>query len=109
MPSTRTLLIGFVLATASTRVAHAQRFTLEQVISMATQAPAKVINKLPKHGTLQIGAPADATLLEVVEGPVEFVDTRDNKRQGKVFIRPVGTITNGVAFGRPYHSPFAVH
>jgi dihydroorotase len=84
-------------------------FTLEQVISMATQAPAKVINKLPKHGTLQIGAPADATLLEVVEGPVEFVDTRDNKRQGKVFIRPVGTITNGVAFGRPYHSPFAVH
>ena len=82
-------------------------FTLEQVIAMATSVPAKVINRLPKHGTLQIGAPADATLLEVVEGPVEFVDTRENKRQGKVFIRPTATVTNGVAFGRPYNSPFA--
>jgi dihydroorotase len=84
-------------------------FTLEQVIAMATSVPAKVINRIPKHGTLQIGAPADATLLEVVEGPVEFVDTRENKRQGKVFIRPTATITNGVAFGRPYNSPFATH
>jgi dihydroorotase len=84
-------------------------FTLEQVIAMATSVPAKVINRIPKHGTLQIGAPADATVLEVVEGPVEFVDTRENKRQGKVFIRPTATITNGVAFGRPYNSPFATH
>jgi dihydroorotase len=83
-------------------------FTLEQVIAMATSVPAKVINRLPKHGTLQIGAPADATLLEVVQGPVEFVDTRNNKRTGRVFIRPTNTITAGVPFGRPYHSPFSV-
>ena len=83
-------------------------FTLEQVIAMATSAPAKVINRLPKHGTLQIGAPADATLLEVVQGPVDLVDTRNNKRTGRVFIRPTNTITAGVPFGRPYHSPFSV-
>jgi dihydroorotase len=83
-------------------------FKFEEVIAMATSAPAKVINRLPKHGTLQIGAPADATLLEVVSGPVEFVDTRNNKRTGNVFIRPVNTITAGVPFGRPYHSPFSV-
>src|SRR5204862_3347458 len=62
-------------------------FTLEQVVAMATTNPAKVINRAPKLGTLQVGAPADVSLLEVAEGPVEFVDTRDNKRQGKVHLK----------------------
>jgi dihydroorotase len=81
--------------------------SLEQVVAMATTAPAKVINRLPKHGTLQVGAPADLSLLEVVEGPVEFVDTRNNKRQGKVHIKPAGAVLAGVPHGRPYQAPFA--
>src|SRR5476651_2617809 len=72
-------------------------FSLEQVVTMATAAPAKIINRIPKHGTLQVGAPADATVLELVNGPVEFVDTRNNKRQGRVYIRPTNTVVNGVA------------
>ncbi len=83
-------------------------FTLEQVIAMATINPAKVINKLPKLGTLQPGAPADISMLEVVDGPVEFVDTRGNKRQGKVHLKPAGVVLAGVPLGRPYMSPFAV-
>ena len=83
-------------------------FTLPEVVSMATTAPARVIGRIPKHGTLQIGAPADLSILEVVEGPVSFVDTRNNTRQGKVFLRPAGTVVAGVAFGRPYQSPFSV-
>jgi len=83
-------------------------FTLEQVVTMATANPAKVIGRHPKLGTLQVGAPADATLLDVVQGPTEFVDTRNNKRQGKVHIRPTNTILAGVAFGRPYQAPFSV-
>src|SRR5438034_822916 len=34
-------------------------FSLEQVVTMATTAPAKIINRAPKIGTLQIGAPGD--------------------------------------------------
>ena len=83
-------------------------YTLEQVVGMATAAPARVIARVPKLGTLQIGAPADLSILELVEGPVSFVDTRNNKRDGKLFLRPAGTITAGVAFGRPYQSPFSV-
>ncbi len=83
-------------------------FTLAQVVTMATSAPARVIARLPKHGTLQIGAPADLSLLEVVEAPVSFVDTRNNKREGKLHLRPAGTIVAGVAFGRPYQAPFSV-
>jgi dihydroorotase len=81
--------------------------SLEQVVSMATTAPAKVINRTPKLGTLQLGAPADLSLIEVVEGPVEFVDTRNNKRQGKVHIKPAGVVLAGVPYGRPYQAPFA--
>jgi dihydroorotase len=83
-------------------------FTLEQVVTMATVNPAKVINRTPKLGTLQVGAPADVAVLELVEGPVSFVDTRNNTRQGKVYLKPVHTVTAGVPFGRPYNSPFAV-
>jgi len=83
-------------------------FTLEQVVTMATVNPARVINRIPKLGTLQVGAPADATVVEVVQGPVEFVDTRNNKRQGNVQIRPTNTVLAGTAFGRPYQAPFSV-
>ena len=62
----------------------------------------------PKHGTLQVGAPADLSIMEIVEGPVSFVDTRNNTRQGKVYLRPAGTVVAGVAFGRPYQAPFSV-
>jgi dihydroorotase len=82
-------------------------FTLEQVIAMATAAPAKVINRMPKLGTLQAGAPADVSVLEVVNAPVEFVDTRNNKRPGKVHLKPASTVVAGVPFGRPYMAPFS--
>lgn len=83
-------------------------YTLEQVVAMATVNPAKAIGRNPKLGTLQTGAPADLAILEIVEGPVSFVDTRNNKRDGKVYLKPTGTVMGGVAFGRPYQSPFSV-
>ena len=83
-------------------------FSLEQVVAMATLKPAAVINRLPKLGTLQIGAPGDISILELVEEPVSFVDTRNNKREGKVHLKPVQTVAAGVAFGRPYAAPFSV-
>ncbi|XUM19907.1 amidohydrolase family protein [Bradyrhizobium oligotrophicum S58] len=86
----------------------AMGFSLEQVVSMATSAPAKIINRAPKIGTLQVGAPADVAIMDLVEGPISFVDTRGNKRDGKLQLKPVQTVINGVPFGRPYQSPFSV-
>jgi len=83
-------------------------FSLEQVVAMATINPAKIINRAPKLGTLQVGAPGDVAIMELVEGPVSFVDTRNNKREGKAYLKPVQTVAGGVAFGRPYAQPFAV-
>ena len=83
-------------------------FSLEQVVAMATTKPAAVINRTPKLGSLQVGAPGDVAIIDVVEGPVSFVDTRNNKREGKVHLKPVQTVAAGVPFGRPYNAPFAV-
>ena len=82
--------------------------SLEQVIAMATVTPAKVIGKMPKLGTLQVGAPGDVSVLELIEGAVEFVDTRKNTRQGNIQLKPSTVVIGGVPFGRPYQSPFAV-
>jgi dihydroorotase len=83
-------------------------FTLEQVVAMATVNPAKVINRMPKLGTLQVGAPGDVAIMELVEGQVSFVDTRNNTRTGRVYLKPMQTVTAGIPFGRPYNAPFAV-
>src|SRR3954467_9392757 len=83
-------------------------FSLEQVVAMATTAPARIINRAPKIGTLQVGAPADVAIMDLVEGPVSFVDTRNTTRDGKLLLKPVQTVINGVPFGRPYQAPFAV-
>jgi dihydroorotase len=82
-------------------------FSLEQVIAMATIAPARVIDRVEKLATLQVGAPADVSILELVEEPVSFVDTRNNTRQGSRWLRPVQTVRAGRPFGRPYPQPFA--
>ena len=83
-------------------------FSLEEVVRMATVNAAGAIGKMAKLGTLQVGAPGDVSILEVVDGPVEFVDTRNNKRPGKVHLRPAQTVAGGIAFGRPYSAPFTV-
>ena len=59
-------------------------FTLPEVVSMATAAPARVIGRITKHGALQVGAPNDLSSLEIVDGPVSFVGTRNNTRPGKM-------------------------
>jgi hypothetical protein len=87
---------------------HKNHFKGERRHGWIFTPPAKIINRAPKIGTLQVGAPADVAIMDLVEGPVSFVDTRNNKRDGKALLKPVQTVINGVPFGRPYQAPFAV-
>lgn len=86
----------------------AEGYPLEKVVALTTSAPARVIDRDPKLGTLQVGAPGDVSIMELVEGPADFVDTRGNRRTGHQVLRPVQTVARGIVFGRPYSSPFAV-
>jgi len=81
---------------------------LEKVVELATVAPAKVIGRVPGLGTLQPGAPADISIVELVEGSVKLVDTQKNEITGKAYLKPFETVRAGVPFGRPYPLPFSV-
>jgi dihydroorotase len=81
--------------------------TLDQAIAMATVNAGKVVNRLPKHGTLQVGAPGDVTILDTVEGAVSLIDPRGNRREASMYLKPANTVTAGVPFGRPYNQPFS--
>src|SRR5947209_4358037 len=74
---------------------------LEDVVAKATVEPARVIGRVPGLGTLQIGAPADVAIFDLVDAPVEFVDTRQNRRSGTKKLVPVLTVRGGRPFGRP--------
>lgn len=80
--------------------------SLEEVVAKATSAPAQVIGRRPGLGTLQTGAPADVAIFDLVDGPVEFVDTMKHTRSGTKTLVPFLTIRGGRPFGRPYPSPF---
>src|SRR5215468_736380 len=75
--------------------------SLDDVVAKATVEPAKIIGRVPGLGTLAVGAPADVSIFDLVDGPVEFVDTRGNKRSGTKKLVPVLAIRAGRPFGRP--------
>ncbi|MEO8038773.1 MAG: amidohydrolase/deacetylase family metallohydrolase [Betaproteobacteria bacterium] len=80
---------------------------LEQVVAMATHNPARIIGRVDKLGTLQVGAPADVSILKLLDEPVDFVDTRGHHRTGERWLKPMHTVRAGRPFGRPYPMPFA--
>jgi dihydroorotase len=79
----------------------AMGLSLEDVVAKATVEPARIIGRVPGLGTLEVGAPADVAILDLIDGPVEFVDTRGNKRSGTKKLVPVLTVRGGRPFGRP--------
>jgi dihydroorotase len=74
---------------------------LEEIVARTTWEPAKIIGRVPGLGTLQVGAPADISIFDLVDGPVEFVDTRNNKRSGTKKLVPWLTVKGGRPWGRP--------
>ena len=43
-----------------------------------------------------------------VDGPVEFVDTRENKRSGNLTLKLVQVMIAGAPHGRSYPAPFLI-
>jgi len=70
--------------------------SLEQVLAMATVNPARLINREPKLGTLELGAPADVSILQLVEGPVQFTEPSGERWQGTRALRPIGAVRAGM-------------
>ena len=68
---------------------------LSQVIACATCNAAKVFPSFDDRGTLNVGAPADVSILELREGNFEFLDNFKGTRMGKQRLFPIATVFGG--------------
>ena len=69
--------------------------TVDEAIRRATFNPARIFPFLRDRGTLNVGAPADAAVLELREGHYEFLDNYKNKIAGKQRFFPSATVLGG--------------
>ena len=67
---------------------------LPDVIAAATSGPARAIGK-PELGSLAIGTPGDATILDVAEGRFEFEDVKGLVREGRQRLVLEGMVLGG--------------
>ena len=68
---------------------------VDQVVACATINAARAFPVFRNRGTLKVGAPADVAVLELREGPFEFVDNYENKRTGRQRLFPSATVLAG--------------
>jgi dihydroorotase len=52
--------------------------SFDEVLKCTTSNPAKVIQRIPGLGRIEVGAPADLTLLAIEEGEFQLVDSQKN-------------------------------
>ena len=70
--------------------------SLDDVIAMATTAPAAAIGRVGDFGTLAVGAVADVTVLRLEEGRFPFTDAIGVTVEGRQRLEPVATLRAGV-------------
>ena len=71
--------------------------SLDEVVRMTTEAPARALGALGELGTLAPGAAADLTLLRLEEGTYEFADTCGEIMKAGARLVPVRVVKNGVS------------
>jgi dihydroorotase len=69
--------------------------TPEQVIERVTLTPTKVFKFPEQVGTLQTGAPADVTIIDLQQGQFELFDQKGQKRIGRQRFVPVAAVHSG--------------
>jgi dihydroorotase len=69
--------------------------SINQIIACATVYPARICPAFDDRGTLNPGAPADVSIMELRTGSFEFVDNYKGVRTGKLCLFPVATVLNG--------------
>jgi dihydroorotase len=84
----------FDMPTTMSKLMHLG-MSFDDVLLRVTAAPAKIINRVPMLGTLQIGAPADIALLAIEEGEFSLVDSQKNRVTARQRVTCGGVICRG--------------
>ena len=74
--------------------------TVEQAVARVTWNPSRIFPVFHDRGTLNVGAPADVTVLELREGRFEFLDNFKNTITGRQRLFPSATILGGTRIQR---------
>lgn len=81
--------------------------TLEQVLACVTHQAADAL-RLSGKGRLEVGADADLTLFEVMNGPTLFTDTEAGARSGDRQLMPLAALVGGelvlTHYGKSHHA-----
>ncbi len=73
--------------------------SLDDVLVCTTATPARILNRVPGLGTLDVGAPADVALLAVEEGSFPLIDSQRATETAKQRVVCKGTICRGIRLG----------
>lgn len=102
LPTTMSKFLGF-------------RLPLGAVVARSTWAPAQFINGVfgphasePLLGSLQVGAPGDAAILEHQSGEFAFQDSIGTIWTGKERLAPIHCVLGGRPWGRPYANTYLI-
>ena len=74
---------------------------LEEVLPLVTAAPARFLGRLGEIGTLQPGASGDVAVLDVVDHPLELIDSDGQGLVAQRVLRPWRTVRAGVIHEAP--------
>jgi dihydroorotase len=85
---------GILLPWTMTEYLHLG-LTVEQVIERVTLTPTRVFKFPEQVGTLQAGAAADVTIIDLQQGAFELLDQRGQKRTGRQRFVPVAAVHGG--------------
>jgi dihydroorotase len=69
--------------------------SISQAVARATLMPSRIFPVFNDRGTLNVGAPADVTLLELRDGKFEFLDNYKGTITGRQRLFPSGTVLAG--------------
>jgi dihydroorotase len=72
--------------------------SIDQVVEMATIAPAKAIDMADTLGSLKVGAAADATIMDLVKGEVTLHDGFGNAGNADQLLTPRLVVSRGVVY-----------
>jgi dihydroorotase len=78
---------------------------LEDVVRAATSRPAEVVGRSRSFGSLGLGSVADIAVLTNSEGPVQFTDSKGQRRIGQSALRATWTIRTGLPWFGPSPHP----
>jgi dihydroorotase len=73
--------------------------SFDEVLSRTTIAPARVVNRMDRMGTLTVGGPADVAVLRIDNGAFPLTDSQKNTVTAKQRVTAHATICRGERLG----------